>query len=121
MKRTLIIFGVFDFISLLRNYQHIIDLIVGTWTNFDWIAVCNILLYPILFVSGYFLIKQRKMGVWLTYAQFPLRVLFQTLSFGFLWMVIPESAEVEILFSMILVFLEIMRLTFTIYIHRTRF
>jgi len=83
MKRLLIVFGILDIVTLIRSYGHVTNL-SGQWDTFPSITIGNFLIYLSLMVSAYFLIRQNKLGLWITYGQFPLRLLFGVLSFGFL-------------------------------------
>jgi len=46
------------------------------------IILGEILMYASLLLSSFFLMKKDKLAVWISYAQFPLRLLFMVLSFG---------------------------------------
>ena len=85
MKKLLILFGLLDILTLIRSYRHIIPR-EAYWTEFPLITISSSLLYILLVFSAYFLIRQQKAGLWITYLQFPLRIAFLVLSFGFLTM-----------------------------------
>jgi hypothetical protein len=119
MKKLLPVFGLLDIITLIRSYKHIIPTTMD-WTYFPLMAVGSTLLYIALFFSAYFLITQKKAGLWLTYAQFPLRLAFGILSFGFLFSANHLFNNPAFLFW-ILVGLEALRLIFTIAIHKKYF
>ena len=120
MKKLLVVFGILDIITVIKSYKNIFRLIFGT-SEFHWISLVNILIYISLLVSGYYLIKQKKSGLWISYAQFPLRLLFAFFSFGFLVILNRffngQPIGVHIL-SGILLILEIGRLILSIIIHR---
>ena len=122
MKKLLIVFGIFDTITLARNYSRVVGLV--TSDTYDWIVLCNILLFVLLIPSSYFLVRQNKIGLWLYYGQFPLRLAFQTLSFGFLWPIVgytEDPTRFAYIAAMILGVLEIARLVCSIFIHRKYF
>ena len=78
----------------------------------------------IIFFSAYFLLTQRKAGLWLTYGQFPLRFSFVVFSFGFLFTLnslFDNHSESYRIMFWILVVMEILRLVCTIQIHRKYF
>ena len=127
MKKLLKIFGLLDIFTLIRSYKHIIPNSFQ-WTNFPLITTANFLLYVLLIFSAYFLLRYRKIGLWLTYIEFPLRIAFVTLSFGFLFIITRffkqhstvNNEPYRIIFWVLIV-LEIIRLIFTIQIHRKYF
>ncbi len=127
MKKVLQIFGLFDVLTLIRSYKHIIPRSFE-WSYFPLITTANFFLYILLIFSAYFLLKQKKLGLWLTYIQFPLRLAFVTLSFGFLFTLSRlfethsnfNNGSYRIIFW-ILILLEILRLIFTIFIHKKYF
>ena len=123
MKRLLQIFGLLDIITLVRSYKHIIPRTID-WSDFSFITTGNILLYTSLFLSAYFLLVKKKAGLWLTYGQFPLRLALVVFSFGFLFtlnrLFDNHSESYRIIFWSLLG-LEILRLIYTIRIHRKYF
>ena len=123
MKKLLILFGILDIVTLVRSCGHVRNL-WGEWNVVPWIVAGNLLTYALLIFSAYFLIKQRKPGLWLTYVQFPLRLSFMVLSFAFL-MTIAELFESNQVIYRIFLWgiwgLEILRLIVTIQIHRKYF
>jgi hypothetical protein len=84
MKRVLTLFGLLDIVTLIRSYRYIIPPTL-TWTYYPLLAVGNIAMYVSLVFSAFFLIRQKKAGLWVTYGQFPFRLAFVILSFGFLF------------------------------------
>ena len=117
MKRLLILFGVLDIITLIRMYRQVLNLFTHIH-NFSWFTIPNILMYISLFFSAYFLLKQNKVGCWLTYVQLPLRLFFYIPSFGFLITLNKNILEDPYYIIWIIIGLEILRLVFTILIHR---
>ena len=123
MKRLLQIFGLLDIITLVRSYKHIIPRTLD-WSYFPLITIGSVLLYSSLLFSAYFLLTQRKAGLWLTYGQFPLRFAFVVFSFGFLFTLnrlFDNQSESHRIIFWILVVMEILRLVCTIQIHRKYF
>lgn len=129
MKRLLMIFGALDVITLLRNYEQIINLrqivnLPTDFTNFPVTIIVKFLVVISLGLSAYFLLRHKKEGLWLTYALFPFRLLFMILSFGFLLTVsrfFTEEAEFYKILIWILIGLELGRLLLTMQIHRKHF
>ena len=123
MKRLLQLFGLLDIITLIRSY-HLIIPRTSTLTDFPVIAITNTLLYVLLILSSYFLLRQNKIGLWLTYIEFPLRLAYLVLSFGFLLMLSRlfhnKTGSYRIILWILVAF-EILRLIFTIQIHRKYF
>ena len=123
MKRLLQIFGLLDIITLVKSYKHIIPRTTD-WSEFPLITIGSVLLYTSLLFSAYFLLTQRKAGLWLTYGQFPLRFAFVVFSLGFLFTMnrlFDNHSESYRIIFWILVVLEILRLLCTIQIHRKYF
>ncbi len=120
MKIFLQLFGMLDIVTLVRSYQYIIPPTTA-WSVFPVLTLSKTLLYTSLIFSAYFLLKQSKPGFWLTYGQFPLRLAFVILSFGFLFTVnrlFSSNAYSYIILFWILIVLEISRLILTMLIHR---
>lgn len=120
-KVFLILFGTLDFVTVIKNYNSIYRLIFPN-REFNWIDILYLLVYISFLLSGYFLVKQKKLGIWISYFQFPLRLALMIFSFGFLMIVnrIFGFQQIGILIlSGFLTVLEIGRLIITISIHRT--
>ncbi len=98
-------------------------MITGLTGPFWSLALTTLILYASLIASAYFLLRQQKAGIWITYAQFPFRIMYQTMSFGFIWMLEGQfsSPTAVSYITMTLVVLEIVRLLITILIHRKSF
>lgn len=81
-------------------------------------------LYASLIFSAYFLIRQKKHGIWITYGQFPLRLLLIVLSFSLFHhnesLLSTSELGFKIFLSIILMF-EVVRLVVTAVIHRKYF
>jgi len=123
MKKLLILFGILDVVTLIRDYK-IVTALFSDLTYYPILVSGNILIYSSLIFSAYFLIRENKIGLWLTYAQFPLRLLYLTLSFGFLLTASGYFQQGELgdrVFLATLVGFEIVRLIITILIHRKYF
>jgi hypothetical protein len=119
MKNLLILFGVLDFIAVLKSYKGIYQLSFAN-SNFQWMDLVILLIYFSLIASGFYLIKKNKIGLWISYLQFPLRLLFVIFSFGFLLIIngmLNQLIGMYVL-TIILAVLEIIRLAITILIHR---
>lgn len=124
MKKILIVFGVLDAVTLIKDFKNPINTgFTSASPYFLAIAIGTILGYSSLILSAYFLIRQSKVGLWLTYGLFPLRLLSMTLSFSFLLTINPFQLD-ELgykYFIAALLGLEIVRLIITIQIHRKYF
>lgn len=120
MKRLLIVFGVLDLITVAKSIPQIIQLL-GDISDFHWLTLLNILIYASLIASGYYLIKMEKIGIIISYVQFPLRLLVSFFSLGFLMMlssIFQNQSRAMWILTIILGLLEIARLVVTIKIHR---
>jgi len=117
MKRLLILFGVLDISTLIRLKDHALGSL-NNLSEFSWGAIFEMLIYVSLVFSAYFLIRQSKIGCWLTYAQLPLRVAFYIPSFGFLIVFNKTLFNSPDNIVWLIIALEILRLFFTILIHR---
>lgn len=129
MKKMLILFGTLDLATLGVSHQHAIW-IVGqlnepTSALVGVVNSTNLLLYLSLLLSAYFLLSQNRIGLWLTYVQFPGRLLFLVLSFGFVLNVASPLFDLSLAsYKLILwavVGLEFVRLGVTVMIHRKHF
>lgn len=123
MKKLLLLFGLLDIVTLVRSYQHIIPQ-ASSWTDYPLMTIASSVLYASLVLSAYFLIMQNKLGLWITYIQFPLRMFFLVLSFGFLLITARLFNDRSIIYSTMMWFvigLEIVRLIITIVIHKKYF
>lgn len=123
MKKLLLLFGLLDIVTLIRSYQHIIPR-PSSWTEYPLITITSSILYASLIFSAYFLIRKEKAGLWLTYFQFPLRMAFLVLSFGFLLITARLFNDQSAIYSIMMWFvigLEIVRLIITIVIHKKYF
>jgi hypothetical protein len=127
MKKLLILFGLLDLSVIIVAYRQIISLMMD-WTTLNYFSIRleGLLMYLSLGFSAYFLLRQNKIGLWLTYGQFPFRLLSSVFSFSFL-LRIPHyfySPSITIyfygkedFFNKGLIGLEIIRLVITILVH----
>jgi hypothetical protein len=123
MKKLLVLFGILDIVTLVRSYGHVTNLL-GQWDTFPLITIGNLLLYLSLMFSAFFLIMQNKLGLWITYGQFPLRLVFMVLSFGFLLTMTRFIDNGQMLYRILmwgLFGLEAMRLLLTFQIHKRHY
>jgi len=122
MKKLLILFGVLDFITVIKGYHNVQKLIFNS--NFSSMHIPLILIFLSFIFSGYFLIRQKEIGLWISYLQFPLRLIFAFFSLGFLMLLNSYFNDLyyggKILTAM-LVILEVGRLILSIMIHRKYF
>jgi hypothetical protein len=130
MKKLLILFGILDIIALLRGFKYFIPNL-NYWNEplypkllFIAMIITFFVLAILLFFSSYYLLKQNKRGLWLTYFQFPLRFMNNLFSFGFLFSLkhlFSELSKFHNTLFFTIVLLEIIRLLLTIIIHRKYF
>jgi hypothetical protein len=123
MKKLFLLFGFLDIITLIRSYEHLIPSL-QEWIDFPLMTVASSLLYASLIFSAYFSLRQQKMGLWITYFQFPFRMAFLVLSFGVLLMISPllnNPTNYYRIMIWVLVGLEILRLIFSIVMYRNKF
>jgi hypothetical protein len=123
MKKLLIVFGLLDIVTLIRGFKNLDTEFTSASPYFLAIAIWTPLCYLSLIFSAYFLIRQKKIGLWINYGQFPIRLLFVVLSFGFLLTINPLQLN-ELSYKYFiggLMGLEIGRLIVTIHIHRKYF
>lgn len=128
----MILFGFLDVVILIQQFERFMDL--RDVSYFPVTAIGSRLAYVLLIFSSYFLIRQSKIGLWITYIQFPLRILFVTLSFNFLWTIYyylhgapiekfedqVKGLDYKVLVATVMG-LEVLRLIVTIQIHRKYF
>lgn len=123
MKKFLVLFGILDLITVLKNYNNFYRLVFPN-NGYHWLNVVILLIYMSFIISGYLLIRQKKSGIWFSYFQFPLRLLFALFTFGFLMILNRFINDQQIgiqLFTGLLAVLEIGRFIVTIMIHRKYF
>lgn len=119
MKKLLVLFGMLDLLIVLSSYERISIFILGA-SDINLKSIITLSLLLSLLISGYFLIRQKKIGLWMSYIQFLIRVYLAAFSFGFI-LVVFQSIDVEIssytMFAAIMMLIEIARLYLTIRIH----
>jgi hypothetical protein len=128
----LIIFGLLDLVSFMRTYKMIqfnwdgIFFAISADLTF-WNRVLGIVT-PILYLalifmlvpSGLLLILKNKLGLIIYYLEFPLRLFFVTLTFGFVikFLGLQMGTLTYTLMMTLVYILEIGRLVFTIWSHK---
>lgn len=121
-KKILIALGIFDLLSFAVTFKFGIKLI----ENIELAPLLNIpeiLLIFSLIASGILSILRKKSSLIIYYFQFPLKVTFMILTFGFLFKLLGlqlDSSGYKILLY-ITFLLEIARLVITIMIHKKEF
>ncbi len=132
IRYTLGFLGILDLISFVRtfksgtyiiyNFSIFVNSEVAPWEKALGIGipVLNMILTLLLLVSGILLILGKKVGIIIYYFEFPLRLLFVTLTFGFILRIfglqvdtLTHNIVLGILFT-----LELLRLIFSIWAHR---
>jgi hypothetical protein len=95
IKLIIIGLGILDIVSFYRSYKFGLDLLsLGPWTSSDLnnasdiifflTVVLNLTLIFSLIASGLLSYFRPKTSILIYYFQFPLRLLFMTLTFGFI-------------------------------------
>jgi len=121
-KKTLILFGLLDLVSFAVTYKFVIKVIENI-EQFSFLSIPEILMIVSLIASGVLSIMRKKISLIIYYCQFPLRVTFMILSFGFLFKLFGfqyDSVGYKIL-TWITFLLEIVRLIITIMIHKKEY
>jgi len=139
IRYSLIFFGILDIVSFFRTYETVFymwDNIAAT-LNFGFgseaqlldkilmlgIPMLNLTLVLLLIASGLFLIMGKKAGIIIYYFEFPLRLAFFILTFGFL--LSPFGFQIGTwaykLTLMLIAVLELARLIYSIWIQKKYF
>lgn len=121
-KRALILFGLLDLVSFVVTFKFVTKVIENI-DRFSLLSIPEILLIVSLIASGVLSIMRKKISLIIYYCQFPLRVTFMILTFGFLFKLFGfqyDSVGYKILIWMTFL-LEIVRLIITIIIHKKEF
>ena len=121
-KKTLILFGLLDLVSFVVTYKFVIKVIENI-DRFSLLSIPEILLIVSLIASGVLSIMRKKTSLIIYYIQFPLRVTFMILTFGFIFILLGfqyDSVGYRIL-VVITFLLEIIRLLITIMIHKKEY
>ena len=121
-KKTLVLFGLLDLVSFAVTYRFIIKAIENI-ERFSLLSIPEILLIVSLIASGILLILRKKISLIIYYFQFPLRVIFMILTFGFLFDLFGfqyDSVGYKILVVTTFL-LEVVRLIITIMIHKKEY
>jgi hypothetical protein len=139
IRYSLIILGTLDLVSFYRTYEtglyvwneililleYVFDSKADLWVNILslGISILNLILILLFFVSGLLLIIGKRAGIIVYYFEFPLRLMFITLTFGFVLKLfgIVFGSLLYNLILMLLVGLEILRLIFSIWVRRKYF
>ena len=120
MKKLLVVFGILDIISIFTNIK-LITFLISNFAAINWLQGLNLGLFIVLGFSAYFLMRQAKVGLWLTWLQFTLRLVFIVPSLGFLFELNKvfgvQDESFKILTLMLLGF-EFIRLFLTSLIHK---
>jgi len=118
-KKILIAFGLLDLLAFAKTYKIMFKMI----ENFSLISIPEIFLIISLIASGIFSIMRKKSSLIIYYFQFPLKITFVIMTFGFLFKMLGfqyDSVGYKILLGVTFL-LEITRLIITIMIHKKEF
>lgn len=117
-KNWIVFFGIIDLLKVEKLTDLIIKLLKGKY-SLDYLHVFGIIFTGLIVITGYLLIKNKKLGYYLSYIEFPIRLLFSYMSFSLLmWLNVWIQPSSMIIWTIILFVLEILRLIITIIIHR---
>jgi len=121
MKKILVLFGLLDWIAIIKSFEHLTNFIWNS-TLFNWMFFIWLILYFSLIFSGLLLLKSKKEGILIYYVQFPLKlIVYSGFSFGFILLIsriFPNNSELNNLLLILCVILEISRLALTLFVHR---
>ncbi len=120
MKKLLVVLGILDIISIFTNFK-LITFLITNFAEITWLQSLNFGLFLVLGFLAYFLMRQAKVELWLTYLQFPLRLVFIVPSLGFLFELNKFFGGQEESFKILtwmLLGIEFIRLFLTILIHK---
>lgn len=121
-KKILIAFGLLDLFSFAVTSKFVVK-IIENFEYFSLISIPEMLLIMSLVVSGVLSIMRKKISLIVYYFQFPLKITFVILTFGFLFKIFGfqyDSVGYKILLG-VTTLLEITRLVITIKIHKKEF
>ena len=126
LKNLLVLFGLFDLISFFRTFNIGFKLLNGT-LKVEGLPILAYLLpmfeaalIATLLISGILSILKRKSSIILYYVQFPFKIAFMVLTFGFFLKIfgLPYNSISYLVIVIVVHFIEIIRLALTIQIHR---
>lgn len=134
IKYTLILFGILDLFSFYRTYENGLNFVLtflwagnedmsGYINLFGIIMVLNVVLSLLLIASGFLSITGSGISFLIYYVEFPLRLAFFTLTFGFVLTLSGlhiDSFAYKILLAFV-IGLEVFRLIFSIKMNRRSF
>ncbi|NEU10377.1 hypothetical protein GZH53_18780 [Flavihumibacter sp. R14] len=128
MKNTLRFFAFLDMLSFLLLSEQVVHILVNIGnlppeTLSAIRVVLLVIMYLLLLVSAYYLVRIKKQGLIVYYIQFPMRLLVWVFSFGFITLTsqyFSNPLVFDWLFR-IAIILEFFRLYYTIQIHRRYF
>lgn len=117
-KYAFTIFGLLDGVSFLRGIDEIYAYF--EWFYFDIVNITRIILVLSFVVSALFFVLRKKNALIIYYIQFPLRALFLILSFGFIHDILGASFDSNVYNTTLIAILglELVRLIYSIYLHR---
>jgi hypothetical protein len=118
-KKILIVFGLLDLFSFAVTYKFVFNMI----ENLSLISIPEMLLIISLVASGVLSIMRKKISLIIYYFQFPLRITYMILTFGFLLRILSlqyDSVGYKILLGVTFL-LEFTRLIIIIMIHKKEY
>ncbi len=121
-KNALIAFGLFDLYTFFRTYRLGLEM----WNTIEYTPILNvltILLITSLIASGILSILGKKSSLIIYYVQFPFRLLFMILTFGFLLKIFDlqfNTTAYKVVVGLVFL-LELFRVVSSILIHRREF
>ena len=122
-KYSLILFGFLDIVSFIRTYKLGLNLLNFSEFGFDLpsiMIVLELILILSLPITGILLLLRKKAGLIVYYFQFPFRIGFLILSFGFILKTfkLPFNSTAYYIIFVIVTLLEIIRLYLSVITHK---
>ena len=122
-KNGLVLFGILDIVSFIRMYKLGLNLLDFSEYCFDLPSIMGVLELTLILslpITGILLLLRKKAGLIVYYFQFPFKIGFLILSFGFLLKIfqLPFSSTAYYIILIIVILLEIIRLYLSIITHK---
>jgi len=122
-KYGLLLFGFLDIVSFIRTSKLGLNLLDSSDYGFDLPSIMSVLGLTLILslpISGILLLLRKKAGLIVYYFQFPFRIGFLILSFGFLLKIfqLPLNSTAYYINLGIIILLEIIRLSLSIITHK---
>lgn len=122
-KNILILFGLLDLLTIIFSHKTLLNLIKNPDLILALINLLTLVLLLSILLSGILSILKKKSALIIYYFQFPFKLGFFILSFGFILKIfdITLGTSLYYIVSGIIIFLEFARLLINIIIHKKYF